>query len=74
MWVATQFQLRVTLTPALRHDRDEGKYYLIWKEDGPGERRHNGRFIAIMDEHLPQWRVYRQQLNSSPLAHDTWSC
>lgn len=38
------------------------------------ERRHNGRFIAIMDEHLPQWRVHRQELNSSPLAHDTWSC
>jgi predicted metal-dependent hydrolase len=37
------------------------------------ERRHNGRFIAIMDEHLPQWRLLRAELNSSPLSHETWS-
>ena len=37
------------------------------------ERHHNDRFIAIMDEHLPQWRLHRQELNSAPLAHETWS-
>jgi predicted metal-dependent hydrolase len=37
------------------------------------ERQHNGRFIALMDEHLPQWRLYRKELNSVPLAHETWS-
>jgi predicted metal-dependent hydrolase len=37
------------------------------------ERRHNGRFIAIMDEHLPQWRLHRAELNSSPPPHETWS-
>jgi predicted metal-dependent hydrolase len=37
------------------------------------ERRHNGRFIAIMDEHLPQWRLHRTELNLSPLSHETWS-
>jgi len=37
------------------------------------ERRHNGRFIVIMDEHLPQWRLHRAELNSSPLSHETWS-
>src|SRR6266536_6717560 len=31
------------------------------------ERNHNDRFIAIMDKHLPQWRAYRQELNSAPL-------
>jgi hypothetical protein len=36
------------------------------------ERHHNDRFIAIMDRRLPQWRSYRQELNSAPLAHDTW--
>ena len=36
------------------------------------ERRHDDRFIAILDEHLPQWRLHRQELNSAPLAHDTW--
>jgi predicted metal-dependent hydrolase len=37
------------------------------------ERHHNDRFIAIMDEHLPGWRLHRHELNSAPLAHETWS-
>jgi len=37
------------------------------------ERKHNDRFIALMDEHLPQWRLYRQELNAEPLAHEKWS-
>ncbi|MBA3256131.1 MAG: hypothetical protein H0T64_05715 [Pyrinomonadaceae bacterium] len=30
---------------------------------------HNVNFVAIMDEHLPQWRLNRQELNSAPLAN-----
>ena len=37
------------------------------------ERHHNERFITSMDQHLPQWRRYRQELNSAPLAHESWS-
>ena len=37
------------------------------------ERHHNERFMAIMDQHLPQWRLHRQELNSAPLAHDSWT-
>lgn len=37
------------------------------------EPSHNGRFIAMMDEHVPQWRLLRAELNSSPLSHETWS-
>lgn len=37
------------------------------------ERHHNGTFVAIMDKHLPQWRLHRQELNSAPLANETWS-
>lgn len=37
------------------------------------EKRHNERFIAMMDDYLPQWRLRRQELNSAPLAHETWS-
>jgi predicted metal-dependent hydrolase len=36
------------------------------------ERRHNDRFFAIMDKHLPQWRLHRQELNSVRLARETW--
>ena len=36
------------------------------------ERNHTDRFRALMDQHLPQWPVYRDQLNSRPLAHEDW--
>jgi predicted metal-dependent hydrolase len=36
------------------------------------ERHHNDRFIALMDQHLPQWRHHRTVLNSAPLAHESW--
>ena len=37
------------------------------------ERHHNDRFIGLMDRHLPDWRLRRQQLNAAPLAHETWT-
>lgn len=36
------------------------------------ERHHNGHFIALMDAHMPNWRQYREMLNSLPLAHQEW--
>jgi predicted metal-dependent hydrolase len=36
------------------------------------ERHHNDRFIKLMDEFLPQWRSYREELNAAPLAHEDW--
>jgi predicted metal-dependent hydrolase len=36
------------------------------------ERHHNDRFISILDQHLPQWRSHRKELNSAPLAHENW--
>ena len=37
------------------------------------ERTHNDRFVALMNRHLPQWRLRRQQLNAAPLAHENWN-
>ncbi|NDJ85982.1 MAG: M48 family metallopeptidase [Chloroflexi bacterium] len=36
------------------------------------ERKHNERFKAHMDRFIPQWRVYRDILNQSPLGHEEW--
>ena len=36
------------------------------------ERNHNDRFRELMDRFLPQWRIYRDQLNRAPLAHEDW--
>lgn len=37
------------------------------------ERNHTERFTAIMDRHLPSWRMSRKELNSEPLANENWS-
>jgi predicted metal-dependent hydrolase len=36
------------------------------------ERKHTDRFIELMDQYLPQWRLLRSELNQAPLAHETW--
>jgi len=36
------------------------------------ERHHNERFRALMDMLMPQWRLHRDELNRSPLAHEHW--
>ncbi len=36
------------------------------------ERHHNDNFRAYMDEFLPQWRLYREELKRAPLAHEEW--
>ena len=36
------------------------------------ERRHDARFVALMDARLPGWRQARELLNQSPLAHEDW--
>jgi hypothetical protein len=38
------------------------------------ERNHNNRFVSILENHLPHWRLHRQELNAAPMAHETWSC
>ncbi len=37
------------------------------------EQHHDERFVAIMDKHLPQWRLVWKELNSAPLAHESWT-
>jgi predicted metal-dependent hydrolase len=36
------------------------------------ERHHNEHFRDLMDATLPRWRLYREQLNRSPLRHEDW--
>jgi len=35
-------------------------------------RHHDDRFHALMDRHLPKWRLVRKLLNTAPLANETW--
>lgn len=36
------------------------------------ERRHNDSFRQLMDTLMPSWRICRDELNRSPLAHEDW--
>ncbi len=36
------------------------------------ERHHNEQFVAYMNQFMPLWRHYREELNTAPLAHETW--
>lgn len=37
------------------------------------ERHHNNRFKALMERFMPQWRLYQDELNQAPLAHEEWA-
>jgi predicted metal-dependent hydrolase len=37
------------------------------------EPSHGERFTALMDRHLPDWRLRQVELNSAPLAHEEWT-
>ncbi|CAN1534185.1 COG1451 Predicted metal-dependent hydrolase [Fimbriimonadaceae bacterium] len=36
------------------------------------ERSHNARFVRLMDEFLPKWKFYRDELNRLPVRHEDW--
>ncbi len=36
------------------------------------EPKHTDRFRELMDHYMPKWRVFRDELNRAPLAHEEW--
>ena len=36
------------------------------------ERRHNDRFLSLMNQFMPNWKHYRDELNRIPLSHAEW--
>ncbi len=36
------------------------------------EPDHNDRFHQLMNMFLPQWPIYKDKLNTAPLAHENW--
>jgi hypothetical protein len=36
------------------------------------EPTHNNHFIALMDQFMPNWQMYREILNRIPVAHECW--
>ncbi|MDX1722257.1 MAG: SprT family zinc-dependent metalloprotease [Pseudomonas sp.] len=44
------------------------EYILVHELAHLHERHHNDRFTALLDQHLPSWRLLREELNQSVLA------
>ncbi len=36
------------------------------------ERNHSEHFKALMNKFLPQWQLYRDELNQAPLSYEEW--
>jgi predicted metal-dependent hydrolase len=49
------------------------EYILVHEMVHLFERHHNDRFKQQMDRLVPQWRLYRDILNRSPLSHEDWN-
>ena len=37
------------------------------------ERSHNEKFVKYMNEFMPKWRFYREELNRLPFSHVDWN-
>ena len=48
------------------------EYILVHELTHLLEKTHNDRFTLLMDRFMPQWRQYRELLNTSPLTHEDW--
>ena len=36
------------------------------------EPTHNNRFVALINQFMPKWRFYQEELNRLPLRHENW--
>ncbi len=36
------------------------------------EPTHNSRFMSLMDQFMPKWMFYRDELNRLPVRHESW--
>jgi hypothetical protein len=37
------------------------------------EPTHNQRFVALMNQFMPKWRFYKDELNQLPVRHEAWN-
>jgi predicted metal-dependent hydrolase len=48
------------------------EYILVHELVHLHEKNHNERFIALMNQFMPKWRLHRNELNSLPIVHNEW--
>ena len=48
------------------------EYILVHELVHLHEKNHNDRFITLMNEFMPKWRLHRNELNNLPIVHNDW--
>ena len=48
------------------------EYILVHEMAHLIEPSHNRRFIALMDQYVPKWKLYKDELNHLPVRHEEW--
>lgn len=59
-------------TDLAKKPRDCLEYILVHEMTHLLEPTHNARFVALMDQFMPNWRVRRDLLNQLPVSHEDW--
>jgi len=60
-------------TELAKKPRECLEYIVVHEMTHVLEPTHNTRFVALMDQCMPQWRFYRDQLNRLPVSHEAWT-
>lgn len=59
-------------TDLAKKPRECLEYILVHEMVHLLEPTHNSRFAELMDQFLPKWQFYREQLNRLPVKHEEW--
>jgi len=60
-------------TELARKPRNCLEYIIVHELAHLIEPTHNVRFVDLIDQIMPQWRLIRDELNRAPLAHEKWA-
>jgi predicted metal-dependent hydrolase len=59
-------------TDLARKPRECLEYIVVHEMVHLLEPTHNDRFMALMDQFMPKWQLYRDTLNTLPVRHESW--
>ena len=60
-------------TELAKKPRECLEYIVVHEMTHVLEPTHNARFVALMNQFMPQWQFYREQLNRLPVSHAAWA-
>jgi predicted metal-dependent hydrolase len=60
-------------TELAKKPRECLEYIVVHEMTHVLESTHSARFVTLMDQYMPQWRFYRDQLNRLPVRCEDWA-